>query len=486
MARLSLCMIVRDEASFIETFVARHRSLADEIVIVDTGSTDGTPDLARRAGARVDAIAWPDDFAAARNESLARATGDWILVLDADERFEPPSFPRVRELLDAGTSAAYAFPVHTYSNEATFFLWQPRRDAVPGADGYAGYYATYPIRLFRNHVGIRFHGQVHESVQPSLVSAGLSWEQRDPIIHHFTEARTAAARTEKRRRYLALSEAQAQREPHSDKAQLELGMAALDVDEVPLAIAALERAVRLAPERIQPWEFLGVAFTRARDLGRAAQTYAEASRRFPRYASFRAGLGEALLALGRIPEARLFLTTCLALDPSHFRAAANLGVLEMRAGDDDAAAAWLARAKDINPHSDLADLNLGLLLARRGERDAALAHLHRAAGLNPARWEAPLAIGSVQFDAGDYEEATRWYERAAAVPGHGAAVYAKLCAAELARENFAAARLHARAAGRLDARYATLEALVPADREPAAPVQPNDDLVASPAPPSAR
>jgi Flp pilus assembly protein TadD len=228
--------------------------------------------------------------------------------------------------------------------------------------------------------------------------------------------------------------------------------------------------VRLAPHRIQPWEFLGVALTRARDFARAAQTYAEASRRFPRHASFHAGLGEALLALGRIAEARLFLTTCLALDPAHFRAAANLGVLEMRAGDEAAAATWLARAKDLDPHSDLPDLNLGVLLARRRERDAALAHLHRAADLNPARWEAPLAIGGVHFDAGEYAEATRWYERAAAIPGHGAAVYAKLCAAELARENFVVARLHARAAGRLDARYATLEAMVPADREPAGPV----------------
>ena len=90
---LSLCMIVRNEAELIETCLRHHQSLVDEMVVLDTGSSDGTPELARRPGARVDEIAWPDDFAIARNACLDRATGDWVLVLDPDERILPAGAP---------------------------------------------------------------------------------------------------------------------------------------------------------------------------------------------------------------------------------------------------------------------------------------------------------------------------------------------------------------------------------------------------------
>src|SRR6185369_8334423 len=85
MAKLALVMIARDEARCIERCLDSVRAHVDEMLVLDTGSSDGTPEIARRAGARVASFAWCDDFAAARNAALALADADWSLVLDADE-----------------------------------------------------------------------------------------------------------------------------------------------------------------------------------------------------------------------------------------------------------------------------------------------------------------------------------------------------------------------------------------------------------------
>ena len=84
--RLALCLIVKDEAAMLPAFLANVSGLWDELIAVDTGSVDATAELLRHAGAKVLHRPWTHDFAAARNHSLDAASGDWILVLDADER----------------------------------------------------------------------------------------------------------------------------------------------------------------------------------------------------------------------------------------------------------------------------------------------------------------------------------------------------------------------------------------------------------------
>ena len=86
MATISLCMIVKDEAAKLPLCLASVKGLADEISVIDTGSGDRTPTIAQDAGAKVNFQMWADDFAKARNASLDQATGDWILVLDADRK----------------------------------------------------------------------------------------------------------------------------------------------------------------------------------------------------------------------------------------------------------------------------------------------------------------------------------------------------------------------------------------------------------------
>ncbi|MGH9426892.1 MAG: glycosyltransferase family 2 protein, partial [Terriglobia bacterium] len=84
--KLSLCMIVKNEQRWLEDCLNSVKELVDEMIIVDTGSRDNTVEIAQRFGARLFDHPWSGDFSEARNHSLGSATGDWILVLDADEK----------------------------------------------------------------------------------------------------------------------------------------------------------------------------------------------------------------------------------------------------------------------------------------------------------------------------------------------------------------------------------------------------------------
>ena len=95
---VSLCMIVRNEEENLPACLASAADLVDEVVVVDTGSRDRTREVAAGFGARVYEFPWVDDFAAARNESLRHATGDWVFWLDADDRLDGDNRGRLKTL----------------------------------------------------------------------------------------------------------------------------------------------------------------------------------------------------------------------------------------------------------------------------------------------------------------------------------------------------------------------------------------------------
>lgn len=102
MTRLALVMIARDEARAIGRALESARPHVDRMIVLDTGSTDATRDIALSAGAEVHAFAWCDDFAAARNAALAHSDADWNLILDADEWLETGMEGLGAETLPAG------------------------------------------------------------------------------------------------------------------------------------------------------------------------------------------------------------------------------------------------------------------------------------------------------------------------------------------------------------------------------------------------
>lgn len=144
---ISLCMIVRDEESCLGRCLRSVQGQVDEIVIVDTGSTDRTVAIAESFGARVYHHPWENDFSKHRNQSLAYATGDWILQLDADEELFAEDGPLLRQLVTEEKADYY----HCQFQDI-------RRDgSVHGV--------FYLIRLFRNGMGMGFERKVHNQLQ---------------------------------------------------------------------------------------------------------------------------------------------------------------------------------------------------------------------------------------------------------------------------------------------------------------------------------
>ena len=101
MPTISLCMMVRDSAKTLKRAVTSARPFVDEVCIIDTGSVDATPRIARRLADRYEERTWPDDFAKARNWTLDLATSDYCLILDSDEYLRDGKANSLRRLLES-------------------------------------------------------------------------------------------------------------------------------------------------------------------------------------------------------------------------------------------------------------------------------------------------------------------------------------------------------------------------------------------------
>ncbi len=165
---VTLALIARDEASVIARCLESAKSIADELIVVDTGSKDATREIARNAGASVIDFPWVDDFSAARNAALEAATGRWILVLDADEYLPASSARAIRDLLAETGDAPRAFHLLNKSSSD---------------DGRTGVVGKI-VRLFPNRPDVRYAWPVHEQVVTSLRRANIPIHDTEIEIIH--------------------------------------------------------------------------------------------------------------------------------------------------------------------------------------------------------------------------------------------------------------------------------------------------------------
>lgn len=155
MTRLSLCAIARDEQAMLPGLLSSVYGLADELVLgVDTRTRDRTAAIAHQYGAHVVPVDWCDDFSYARNLTLDAATGDWILVLDADERLLPAGAAVIREILECAPTV----PADDAVTGIAF--WIAQRDL----SGTLRVIQRSSARLFRRRPEIRYRGIVHEEI----------------------------------------------------------------------------------------------------------------------------------------------------------------------------------------------------------------------------------------------------------------------------------------------------------------------------------
>jgi len=223
MQRVSLCMIARDEETNLPACLGGVAGLVHEMVLVDTGSSDRTRATAARLGARVFDTPWADDFAAARNETLRHATGDWIFWLDADDRIDDANRARLAKLFAGLGSEKVAYKI--------WCLCPPRL-------------MIRHVRLFPNHTGARWRHRVHERIEPDLVSRGIEVRQSDVVIEHagYLDGDLVARKFERNLRLLQLEHAE---HPDDPFILFKLGQSYHSQGEATRALALLQRSLEL-------------------------------------------------------------------------------------------------------------------------------------------------------------------------------------------------------------------------------------------------
>lgn len=166
MPRLSLCMIVKNEEDYLEDCLKSVAGVVDEIVIVDTGSTDDTLNIARKYNANIFNFEWINDFSAARNYALSKTSCEWILYLDADERLSPESYEEIEKIKNNDIKAGYFCSVISFDEH----------NSKPNLIRYN--------RLFRNSSDIYFEGKIHEQIVHSLNKNEYQLLESDIKIFH--------------------------------------------------------------------------------------------------------------------------------------------------------------------------------------------------------------------------------------------------------------------------------------------------------------
>jgi len=331
--KISLCMIVKDERGFLEGCVASAAGLADEIIVVDTGSGDGTDELAAGVGARVSRFPFTGDFSAARNAALREASGDWIVFLDADERL----LPGYREALLASLARVPADVLGLRMLRYNFF-----------ATG--GFYTGRELRVLRNVPGLEYRRRVNESATAAVAELGGRIEAAPVVFNHFGHTRPVAVRDAKARRYLDLMDQQLRAEP--DDAVL-----------------------------------LGYQGLILRTLGR----FAEAERLSEQSVAAGAGhpvvwlfRGHVLRSLGRDADAlRAYLRGLDAAQGENAALHTMAGVQYAVLGDHDRAREEFHTSRDQEPLFLHTDINLGLLAEAEDDWAGAARHYAAAGAANP-------------------------------------------------------------------------------------------------------
>jgi glycosyltransferase involved in cell wall biosynthesis/tetratricopeptide (TPR) repeat protein len=227
-ATVSLTMIVKNEEHNLPACLDSVADLVDEVIVVDTGSTDATVDVAKRRGAKVFHFPWVDSFAAARNEALRHATGQWILWMDADDRLDQENRRKLQELLT------------DLPSEITGFVMKCL--CVPDQNSATGTVVDH-VRLFPNHQQLRWKYRIHEQILGAIRALRGNVRWSDVVIQHIGY-QDPAVRKSKMHRDLRLLHLENQENPDDPFTLFNLGSSYLEQNRPAQAVEALERSLR--------------------------------------------------------------------------------------------------------------------------------------------------------------------------------------------------------------------------------------------------
>jgi glycosyltransferase involved in cell wall biosynthesis len=369
-------MIVKNEEATLAHCLESVRPLVDEMVVIDTGSTDSTIEIANGFGAQVRHFQWRDDFAAARNESLRYCKGDWVLILDADEAIDPLDYEKIKSACLDPTADAYDLVQRNYLSGVEFNVLGSR--PVPNESAYSEgktipYYSDNNLfRLARLFDGLAYTGRVHETFELSVAAHGKTIAHLEAVIHHY--GKLFSGREEhKAHYYLLLAAKEAEKNPTFEKAQFNLLQQAVNAKQWELALKAAQARIRLNAN-VEPFVLFGKGWA-LQELGR----HEEAIFAFdlllymdPRHINALAHKAFSCVAIGDIDSGRRLMSEAIRIDPSFYRGYDYLAKMDFLDKNYDNARKMALNALSIVPRDpSIHDLLMQIELARGDYRQAA-------------------------------------------------------------------------------------------------------------------
>jgi len=376
---LTLCMIVKNEEATLSRTLDSVKGVVDEMVVLDTGSRDRTREIAREFGARVYDFEWCDDFAAARNECLKHAQGDWILVLDADEVLVPEIVPQIKQAI---------------GSDGLLLINLIRQEIGASQSPY-----SLVSRLFRNRLDIRFsrpyHAMVDDSVaeilhrEPQWKIASLP----EVAIWHSGYQKDAIAAKGKFQKAQAAMERYIAYYPNDAYACSKLGALYVETGQIGRGINLLTRGLTAAKNNDNSIVYelnyhLGIAYSQQQQFVKAKEHY-QAAINTDVFPALKLGaynnLGNLLKDEGDLKSAEKAYKAALKIDPYFGVGHYNLGLTLKAAGNLADAIAYYRQAIKINPEHAEAHQNLAVALLKIGKMPESLAEFKRAIALHEQR-----------------------------------------------------------------------------------------------------
>lgn len=393
MSSISLCMIAKDEERFIAQAIGSVRPIVSEIILVDTGSTDSTVEIAKKMGAQTYFMPWRDDFSAPRNLSLQYATGDWIFILDADEAIARSDLDELIRLTK-DTTKCIEFLQRHYSDDHRLSDFRPVSGEYPEWEkGQGGYFESNCVRLFPNHAGIHYRGRVHELVEHSIREIGKHQIVRTNVrIHHYGHCTEVKKEKNKSRIYTPLGKAKTVEAPRDWKNFFELGVEHNNNGRLEESVAAFLTSVKLNPNYTPTW----------------------------------INLGYVQCELGQYQQAIASLRNAIAINPKEDEAYCNMGVVYMRTRNYPAAEQHFRKAIALNKTYVNAYCNLGTCLALNGRLSEAVNIYLRVLEMFPGCVKAHSEVGALYLSGKVYEKAEYHLRRAVVLGSDDGRVYLHL------------------------------------------------------------
>ena len=324
---LSLAMIVKNEEQYLAKCLMSVKPIANEMIVVDTGSNDRTKGIAKAFGAKVFDIEWTDDFSAARNVALSKASGDWIFVMDADEVISEQDYHFFFDLLRKTGVPRKAFLLNTrnYTNVVGLEGFTVNDEQYYKESAGVGWVPSKKVRLFPRNESIRFENPVHELVEPSIQRKGFEIVYADIPVHHYGRLNQEKLMA-KHEKYYALGINKLREKPNDIKALKELAVQAGELHKWKEALELWNFVIGLNPNESLAYYNMGSIYL------------------------YQTRYGDALVASKKAVE----------LDPTRKEAVTNYAVSELLVGDVAIAGAVL---KDLNAKNTDYPVALALLAA---------------------------------------------------------------------------------------------------------------------------